>query len=57
VKMVDFSAVNGNFWFFYTGLTNLAYTLTVTDSVTGAIRTYASARPYCGGADIRAFTD
>ena len=57
VKMVDFTSITGQFWFFYTGLTNLDYTLTVTDSVTGAVRTYASATPYCGGADIRAFTD
>ncbi len=55
VKMIDASEIAGNFWFFHTGLTNLDYTLTVSDSVTGAVRTYDSAAPFCGGADTRAF--
>ena len=55
VKMIDASALDGNFWFFHTGLTNLDYTLTVSDSVTGAVRTYDSPAPFCGGADTRAF--
>ncbi len=57
VKMIDFSAIDGRFWLFYTGLTNLDYTLTVTDSVTGAVRTYVGATPFCGAADTDAFTD
>ena len=57
VKMVDFRAVNGKFWFFYTGLTSLDYLLTVTDSVTGAVRTYQSVTPFCGAADTNAFKD
>ncbi len=57
VKMLDARAIGGKFWFFYTGLTSLDYTLTVTDSVTGAVRTYESTTPLCGGADIDAFTD
>ncbi len=57
VKMIDGRPVNGNFWFFHTGLTSLDYTLTVTDSVTGEVQTYESATPFCGGADTRAFTD
>lgn len=55
VKMVDFTAATGEFWFFHTGLTSLAYTLTVTDTATGAVRTYAGAGDYCGGADVHAF--
>jgi photosystem II stability/assembly factor-like uncharacterized protein len=57
VKMVDFRAITGKFWFFYTGLTGLDYTLTVTDSKTGAVRTYESPGPFCGGADTSAFGD
>jgi hypothetical protein len=55
VKMVDFTAVTGQFLFFQTGLTNLAYTLTVTDSVTGAVKTYNGGGDYCGG--VNAFSD
>ncbi len=57
VKMIDGRPVNGNFWFFHTGLTSLDYTLTVTDSVTGEVQTYESATPFCGGADTHAFSD
>jgi photosystem II stability/assembly factor-like uncharacterized protein len=55
VKMVDARAFGGHFWFFYAGLTSLDYTLTVTDSTTGAVQTYESATPFCGDADTRAF--
>jgi len=57
VKMVDARSFAGHFWFFHTGLTNLDYTLRVTDSVTGAVRTYASPTSFCGAADTKAFTD
>jgi ELWxxDGT repeat protein len=32
--------VDGRFWVFYGALSNVGYTLTVTDSLTGAVRTY-----------------
>ncbi len=57
VKMVDARSFAGRFWFFQTGLTGLDYTLTVTDAVTGAVRTYVGATPFCGAADTDAFTD
>lgn len=57
VKMVDYRAITDKFWFFHTSLTSLDYTLTVTDSVTGAVRTYENTTPFCGGADTDAFTD
>jgi photosystem II stability/assembly factor-like uncharacterized protein len=57
VKMIDARAIAGKFWFFYASLTSLDYTLTVTDSVTGAVRIYESATQFCGGADVRAFGD
>jgi hypothetical protein len=55
VKMVDYTSVNGEFWFFFSGLTHLPYVLTVTDTVTGEVRTYQPDAPFCGGADTGAF--
>jgi PKD repeat protein len=40
VKALDGRAVNGDFWVFYGALSNVEYTLTVTDTVTGASRVY-----------------
>ncbi len=57
VKMIDARSLDGRFWFFHAGLTSLDYTLTVTDSVTGEVRTYESATPFCGAADTESFTD
>jgi len=60
VKMVDARGAPGypgGFWFFYSSLTDVEYTLTVTDLSTGAVRIYSSSRgsPYCGAADTAAF--
>jgi photosystem II stability/assembly factor-like uncharacterized protein len=56
VKMLDGTAINGTYWFFYGGLTDLEYTLTVTDSTTGATKTYTKpAGSECGGSDTAAF--
>ena len=52
VKMVDGRPINGNFWFFHSNLTSLDYTLTVTDQVSGAVRTFQSHESFCGDADI-----
>jgi photosystem II stability/assembly factor-like uncharacterized protein len=62
VKMVDGRAQpGGSYWVFHTGLTDLEYTLTVTDQVTGAVRTYVRAAAdgtrLCGSADTTAFRD
>jgi photosystem II stability/assembly factor-like uncharacterized protein len=40
VKVLDGRSVNGKFWVFYGALTNVEYTITVTDTETGATRTY-----------------
>lgn len=40
VKALDGRPANGHFWLFYGALSNVEYTLTVTDTRTGAIRTY-----------------
>jgi hypothetical protein len=42
--------------FFYGALSNLEYTITVTDTATGAVKTYRNpAGTYCGGLDDHAF--
>ena len=51
VKMIDATSLAGSFWLFHSGLTDLAYTLTVADSTTGLTRTYESPGPFCGSAD------
>jgi hypothetical protein len=42
VKVLDGRAVNGHFWVFYASLTNVEFTLKVTDTETGNVRTYAN---------------
>ena len=58
VKIVDGRPVNGRFWVFYGGLTDVAYTLTVTDAVTGAAHAYEKAAgSACGGFDTASFSE
>jgi hypothetical protein len=40
VKALDGRSINGKSWVFYGSLTNVEFTLTVTDTLTGAVRTY-----------------
>ncbi|MEA2602662.1 MAG: cytochrome c [Acidobacteriota bacterium] len=40
VKVLDGRIINGKWWFFYGALSNVEYTITVTDTATGARRTY-----------------
>lgn len=40
VKVVDGRAFNNKFWVFYGALTNVEYTVTVTDTQTGVVKTY-----------------
>jgi hypothetical protein len=42
VKTVDGRSVNGRFWVFYGALSNVEYTVTVTDTLTGAVKTYSN---------------
>ncbi|MBI2212064.1 MAG: trypsin-like peptidase domain-containing protein [Acidobacteria bacterium] len=56
VKMLDARNLSGRFWVFYGGLTDLEFTLTVTDTATGAVKSYTKpAGSYCGDADTQAF--
>ena len=40
VKILDGRPLNGKFWLFYGALSSVQYTLTVTDTETGAVHTY-----------------
>lgn len=40
VKVLDGRSVNGKYWVFYGSLTNVEFTLIVTDTLTGAVKTY-----------------
>jgi ELWxxDGT repeat protein len=42
VKVLDGRGLNGHHWVFYGALTNVEYSLTVTDTVTGAARRYVN---------------
>ena len=62
VKMADATgsaALGGTFWFFHSALTDVAYTLTVRDHLTGRTRAYSNGAgatgQLCGEADTNAF--
>jgi hypothetical protein len=56
VKILDGTTVNGHVWVFYGGLSDVEYTITVTDTVTSTPRTYRNEPgEICGGADLAAF--
>jgi hypothetical protein len=56
VKILDGSEVNGQFWVYGGALSNVEYTLTVTDTLTRAVRTYHNpAGQFASLADIEAF--
>ena len=56
VKILDARTVNGFFWFFYGALSDVEYTITVTDVATGERRFYDNpAGNLCGLGDTRAF--
>jgi ELWxxDGT repeat protein len=42
LKVLDGTPLNGKFWVFYGALSDVEYTLTVTDTVTGAVKTYTN---------------
>ena len=56
VKMIDGRAVNGRWWLFYGGLSDVDYTLSVRDTLTGQRRSYRN-QPgeICGKGDTLAF--
>lgn len=44
VKVLDGRPINGHFWVFYGALSSVEYTITVTDTQTGDVRTYHNDR-------------
>jgi ELWxxDGT repeat protein len=42
VKVLDGTPVNGHFWVYYGALSNVEYKLTVTDTLTGHVKTYTN---------------
>ena len=56
VKILDGRSVNGKYWVFFGSLTNVEFTLTVTDTLTGAVKTYLNPQgQLASGADTSAF--
>jgi len=56
IKILDGRSVNGKFWVFYGALSDVEYTITVTDSQTGAVKPYYNPPHKLGSvADIVAF--
>jgi hypothetical protein len=56
IKVLDGRLVNGNFWVFYGSLSNVEYTVSVTDAKTGAVKTYHNAPlQFSSRADVDAF--
>ena len=58
VKVLDARTVNNFFWLFYGSLTDVEFTLTVTDTVTGAVKIYTNPLGHLASfADLSAFDD
>ncbi|HEX3553400.1 MAG TPA: hypothetical protein VIA62_09240 [Thermoanaerobaculia bacterium] len=56
VKVLDGTAVNQHFWVYAGSLSNVEYTLTVTDTATGAVRSYHNPPfQFASRADVDAF--
>jgi ELWxxDGT repeat protein len=56
IKVIDGRGLNGHFWVFFGALSDVQYTLTVTDTATGAVRTYTNpAGRFASVADTGAF--
>jgi|GEM_PF-2446518 len=57
VKLLDGRPVNGKFWIFYAGLTEVEYTITAVDTILGIVKTYHNPPGSTqGGFDTDAFT-
>jgi ELWxxDGT repeat protein len=56
LKVIDGTGTNHHHWVYYGALTNLQYTMTIADAVTGAARRYFNpAARFASSGDIRAF--
>jgi hypothetical protein len=58
VKLLDARSFSGAFWVFYGALSDVEYWIVVTDTETGAVKTYTNEPGnICGNADTRAFPE
>jgi hypothetical protein len=58
VKILDATAISGNWWVFYGALSDVAYRITVHDTVTRLGQSYDNPPGnLCGGADTGSFPD
>ncbi len=58
VKVLDATSIGQDYWVFWGGLTDLRYTLTVTETATGAVKIFhnpVTESPGCLGADTSGF--
>ena len=56
IKVLDGRTINGHFWVFYGALSDVEYTVTVTDTETGAVQTYHNPlHTVASAADLAAF--
>ncbi|MEM9409191.1 MAG: hypothetical protein AAGA81_24380, partial [Acidobacteriota bacterium] len=56
LKIIDGTALNGRFWVFYGALSNVAFEITVTDTETGAVKTYSNpSGTFASNGDTQAF--
>ena len=56
VKVLDARAINDHFWVYYGALSNVEYTLRVTDTASGRVRTYENpAGSFASRGDVEAF--
>jgi len=56
VKVLNGEPINGNYWVFYGALSNVEYTLTITDTSSGMVKTYHNAPlQLASRSDIEAF--
>jgi PKD repeat protein len=57
IKALDGRPVNNKFWIFYGALSDVQYTITVTDTLTGAVRSYSNQQGHLASvADVTAFS-
>jgi hypothetical protein len=56
IKVLDARVINGHFWVFYGALSDVEYTITVTDTSTGQVKTYFNPNgTQASRSDIEAF--
>jgi len=57
LKILDGRSTNGKFWVFYGALSDVQYTITITDTQTNAVKTYFNPGRTLGSvADINALS-